>query len=235
MLLVLVGHRLFLDLAALVAGFHGAEHATTFGDALEFLQHRFLDKAGQFVDDERTLVRILVLRQAPLAVDDELDGERAPHGFGGRRRDRLVVGVGMQRIAVVVDRDQRLQCGADVVEGDLLRVQRAAGCLHVVFQLLAAIVGAVLVLHRRGPDAPRHATQHRVLRVHAVREEEGQVGGEIVDAHAAREVGLDEGEAVGEREARSDSRRLRRCDSRRSTPNRNYAPCSARSIPGCRP
>ena len=48
----------------------------------------------------------------------------------------------------------------------------------------------------------RRATrpEHRVLGVHAVGEEERQVGREVVDVHAAREVGLDVGEAVGERE-----------------------------------
>ena len=50
------------------------------------------------------------------------------------------------------------------------------------------------------PDAPRDAAEHRVLGVHAVREEERQVGREVVDVHPARQVVLDEGEAVGERE-----------------------------------
>jgi hypothetical protein len=45
--------------------------------------------------------------------------------FLGRRRDRFVVGVRVQRVAVVVDRVERLQRRADVVEVDLLRVQRA--------------------------------------------------------------------------------------------------------------
>ena len=51
-LLVLVEHRLFLDLAALVTGLHGAQHAATFGNALKLLQYRFFDQVGQFVDDE---------------------------------------------------------------------------------------------------------------------------------------------------------------------------------------
>jgi hypothetical protein len=46
------------------------------------------------------------------------------------RGDRLVVGVGVQRVGVVVGGDQRLQRGADVVEGDLLRVQAAAAGLR---------------------------------------------------------------------------------------------------------
>ena len=72
----------------------------------------------------------------------------------------FVVGVGVQRVAVVVDGDQRLQRGADVVEVHLLGVQRAAGGLDVVLQLLAALVGAVLVLHRHGPDAAGDAADH---------------------------------------------------------------------------
>jgi hypothetical protein len=55
-------------------------------------------------------------------------------------------------------------------------------------------------LHRHRPDAARHAAHHGVLGVHAVAEEEAQVGREVVDVHAARQVGLDVGEAVGQRE-----------------------------------
>ena len=61
--------------------------------------------------------------QAQLAVDDQLDRHRAAHALLGRRGDRLVVGVGVQRVAVVEQRVQRLQRGADVVELDFLRVQ----------------------------------------------------------------------------------------------------------------
>ncbi len=95
MLLVLVQHRLFLDLAALIAGFHRAQHAAALGDALEFPQHRLFHHVGQFLDDEAALVRILVLGQTPFAIDDQLDRQRAPHRFIGRGRDRFVVRVGM--------------------------------------------------------------------------------------------------------------------------------------------
>ena len=136
MLLVLVDHRLFLDLAALVAGFHRAEYAAAGRDRLELLQHGLLEQVGQLVDDECALVGVLVLREAPFAVDDHLDRHRAAHRVFRRRGDRLVVGVGVQRVGVVVGRDQRLQRGADVVERDLLRVQRAPGGLRVELELL---------------------------------------------------------------------------------------------------
>ncbi|OIQ71985.1 hypothetical protein GALL_463960 [mine drainage metagenome] len=51
----LVVHRFVLNLAALVAGFHGAEHAAALGNALKLQQHRFFDQFGQFLDDERAL------------------------------------------------------------------------------------------------------------------------------------------------------------------------------------
>ena len=200
MLLVLVQHRFFLDLAALVAGLHRAQHATALGDALEFLQHRFFDQVGQFVEDERALVRVLVLCQTPFAVDDQLDCQSTTDRFIGRRGDRFVIRIGMQRVTVVIDRDQRLQRGADVIEIDFLRMQRAARGLDVVLQFLAALVRAILVAHCHGPDAARDAAQHRVLRVHAIGEEERQVGRKIIDVHAARQIGFDKGEAIRQRE-----------------------------------
>ncbi len=58
----------------------------------------------------------------------------------------------------------------------------------------------VAVAHGHGPDAARHPSDHRVLGVHAVGEEEDQVGGEVVDVHAPRQVRLHVGEAVGQGE-----------------------------------
>jgi hypothetical protein len=46
-LLALVEQRLLLDLAALIAGLHRAEHAAALGDRVELLQHRLLDQVGQ--------------------------------------------------------------------------------------------------------------------------------------------------------------------------------------------
>ena len=68
--------RLVLDPASLVAGLHRSEHATACRDRLELGEDRFLDEVGQLVDDEAALQRVLVHGEPPLAVDDELDGER---------------------------------------------------------------------------------------------------------------------------------------------------------------
>src|SRR3970282_2654919 len=88
----------------------------------------------------------------------------------------------------------------DVVELDLLRVQGPAPGLDVVLHHLAARVGTVALAHRARPDAAGDAADHGVLRVHAVAEEERQVGREVVDLHPAREVVLDDGEAIGKGE-----------------------------------
>ena len=72
----------------------------------------------------------------------------------------------------------------------------------MVFQSLAALIGAVPVPHGNRPDAPRHPAQYGVFRVHAVGEEKRQVGSEIIDVHAPGQVGFDEGETVGQREGK---------------------------------
>ena len=108
------------------------QNAAPFGDAVEFHQDGFFDKIGEFFDDEGTLQWVLVFGHAEFVVDDHLDGHGATNGFLRGRSDCFVVGVGVQRVAVVVDGVERLQGGADVVEADFLRVQGTAACLDVV-------------------------------------------------------------------------------------------------------
>ena len=202
----LVVEALFLDLAALVHRLHRAQHAAAIREAHELVEHGLLDELGHRLDDEGALERILVLRPAELAVDDHLDRERATHRLLGRRRDRLVVGVGVQAVAVVGDRVERLQRSADVVELDLLSVQGATAGLDVVLQLLRALSGSIEFAHCHGPDPARNPPDHRVLHVDAVAEEEGKIRRERVDVHSTSAVVLDEGEAVGEGEGRLGDR-----------------------------
>ena len=112
----------------------------------------------------------------------------------------------MQGVAVVVNRNQRLQGGADVVELNLLGVQRAARGLDVVFEFLAALVGTVFLFQSDSPNAACHAAHDGVLGVHAVAKEETQVGREVVDVHATRQVGLHKCEAIGKREGQLRNR-----------------------------
>ena len=107
----------------MVHGFHRPDDTSAFRDAVEFGHDRFLDEIGQRFNDVRTLEGVLVFRQAELLVDDELDGHRPPHAVFRRRRDGLVVGVGVQGIAVIVNGVQRLQGCPYVVEIDFLSMQ----------------------------------------------------------------------------------------------------------------
>ena len=112
----------------------------------------------------------------------------------------------MQAVAIVINGDQRLQGGADIIEIHFLRMQRAAGSLDVVLHFLAALVGAIALFHGHRPDAPRNAADHRVFRIHAIAEEETQVRREFVDVHAARQIGFDIGKAIGQRESQLRNR-----------------------------
>ena len=190
----------FLDLAALVAGFHGAQHAAAFGDAVEFGQNGLFHQVGEFVHDEAALLGIFIFRQAPLPVDDHLDGQGTAHRFPGGRGDGFVEGIGVQAVAVVVDGAQGLQGGTNVVELDVLAVQRAAGGLDMVFEHLRARRGAVFIPQGDRPDAARHPADHGVFGIHPVGEEKGQVRPEVVQGHAAGKIILQIGEPVGQRE-----------------------------------
>ena len=68
--LVFVHHGFVLDLAALVHGVHGAEHAAAFVEAFEFLQYRFFHLIRELLDDVRALPRVFAGVEAEFAVDD---------------------------------------------------------------------------------------------------------------------------------------------------------------------
>ncbi len=57
-----------------------------------------------------------------------------------------------------------------------------------------------LMLDRLRPDPPGDPSDHGVLGVDPVAEEEREVGGEVVDVHPPGQVVLDIGETVGEGE-----------------------------------
>ena len=190
-----------LDFAALIGGFHGTQHAAAFGDALEFGHYGFFYQLGEFFDDEGALVWVLVFGEAEFVVDDHLNGHGTAHGFLGGRGDGFVVGVSVERIAVVVDGIEGLEGGADVVEADFLCMERAAGGLDVVFELLRTEVGLVFIFHGFCPNGAGHATDDGEFDVDAIGEKEGEVGCKFVDMHAARQVVFDVGEAVGKGES----------------------------------
>src|SRR5688572_12460770 len=68
----------------------------------------------------------------------------------------------------------------------------------MILQHLAPGVGAILVLHCLCPDLTGYPTDHGILRVKAIAEEEGEVGRKIINAHSAAEVVLHERKAICE-------------------------------------
>ena len=58
----------------------------------------------------------------------------------------------------------------------------------------------VTVSHGYGPYTAGDTADNAVLGVHAVREEERKVRGEVVDIHASSEISLDIGKSIGQRE-----------------------------------
>ena len=102
----------------------------------------------------------------------------------------------MQAVAVIEQRVERLQGGANIVKADLLGVQTPSGGLNVVLQHLATRAGTIPLAHRTRPNAPRDPTDNAVFGIHSIGEKEAQVGRKIIDSHAAREVILNNRKAV---------------------------------------
>ncbi len=118
------------------------------------------------------------------------------------QRERLVVGVRVQRLRAAEDAGERLDRGArDVVER-LLGGERDARGLHVgAHQPRARVARAVRLAQLARPDPAGGAELRDLLEEVDLRvEEEAQARGEVVDVEAALDRLLDVGEAVLERE-----------------------------------
>ena len=198
--LPLVIERLFLDLGSLVLPLHRSQHSPAAVEPLELRQDRFLNEVGELFDDEAALERVFVLVQPELLVDDQLYCQRPAHRLLRRRGDRLVVSIGVKAVGVVIERIESLKSGADVVEADLLCMQRPPGGLDVVLELLRPLVAAVAVSDRLRPDTTGDTTDDRVFSIDPVGEEEGEIGTEVVDVHTSGQVVLHVRESVGQGE-----------------------------------
>ena len=181
----LIVQTFFLDARALVHGFHRPDHAATLGNPIKLGHHRLFNQICQSFDNERPLKRVFIFREAQLFIDDQLNRHRASYAVFGRCRDRLIVSIGVQGIAVVVYRVQGLERGADVIEINLLSVQRAAGSLDVVFEHLRARGCAIFLPHGLGPNAARYTPDHSIFRVNSVGKEKTEVGAKFIQIHSS--------------------------------------------------
>ncbi len=157
---------------------------------------------GQLLDEPGAAERVGRVGRSGLEGDDLLGAERDPDRLLGRQGERLVEGVGVQRLGPAEDRGEGLDRGADDVVERLLGGQRDARRLGVEAEphrLLAP--GAVGVAHLARPDPARRPVLRDLLEeVDVGVEEERETGGEVVDVEAALDRPLDVGEAVLERE-----------------------------------
>ena len=133
-------------------------------------------------------MRIDAVAHARFLGDDLLRAQRRKGRVLRGEIERLVPGVGVERLRPAENGGERLERDADDVVLDLLRRQRAAGRLRVEAEQHRALAPrAEPLLHDPGPEAPRRAELRDLLEevvVHA--EEEGEARREIVDRQAPR-------------------------------------------------
>src|SRR4051794_36243041 len=178
------------------------DHAAELVDPGEVLIRLPLELVGQRLDEVRAAERVDRVRHARLVGDDLLRAQRDAHRLLGRQRERLVVGVGVQRLRPTEHAGERLDRRASDVVERLLRRQRDARGLHVrAHEPRARVARAEGVAHLARPDPPGGAQLRDLLEEVDVRvEEEAQARGEVVDVEAAVDRLLHVREPVLERE-----------------------------------
>ena len=134
--------------------------------------------------------------------DDLLGTEGDADRVLTRKRQGLVVGIGVQALGTAQDAGQSLDGHPGDVHLRLMGGKRHAGGLRVEPQLQASfVIGAVTITHPAGPEAPsRPELAHLLEEVVVTVEEEAQSRGEVVDVHAGGHRRLHIGEPVGQRE-----------------------------------
>ena len=200
------------DLALREAALDRLDHAAELVDLAEVLVRARLQLVGQRLDEVGAAERVDGVRHAGLVRDHLLRAQRDPHRLLARQRQRLVVGVGVQRLGAAEHAGQRLDRRAHDVVERLLGGQRDAGGLGVeAHQPRARVARAERLAQLARPDPPRRAVLGDLLEEVDVRvEEEAQARREVVHVEPARDQLLDIGQAVLEREGQLLRRRRAR-------------------------
>ena len=180
----------------------GERRAAHGQDLVEDLVGLGLDPVGELLDVPAAAQRVGDVDHAGLLHDHLLGAQGDLGGLFRRQRERLVEGVGVQRVGAAEHGGECLDAGADHVVVGLLGGQRDAGGLGVEPQPLGLLAGgAVDVAHPARPDpAGRTELGDLLEEVDVGVEEEGQSGGEDVDVETAGEPELDVPEPVRKRE-----------------------------------
>ena len=185
------------------------DHPAQLVDLGEVVVGLALELVGQRLDEVRAAERVDGVRHAGLVGDDLLGAQRDADRLLGGQRERLVVGVGVQRLRAAEHAGQRLDRRAhDVVERLLGGERHARGLRVEAHEPRARVLGAEGLAQLARPDPPRGAVLGDLLEeVDLGVEEERQPRGEVVDVEAAVDRLLDVGQAVLEREGQLLRRR----------------------------
>ncbi len=191
-----------LDLPLLETFLDGGNRPSKGIDPVDERHGISLDRVGERLDVVGAGERIDDVGHAGLVGEDLLGAQRDPRRLVGRQRQRLVVGVGVQRLRAAEDRRQRLEGGADDVVAGLLSGERRAGGLRVKSHLpRCRVLRSNAVAHEPGPHPARGPVLGDLLEDPVVRvPEERDPRGEDVHIEADRLGRFDVGEPVGDGE-----------------------------------
>jgi hypothetical protein len=206
---LLVPESRILDLALDEALLDRLDGAPELVYPLDQLPGSLLELGGQSLDEIRTAEGISGVGPAGLVREDLLRPQRDLRGALGRKRQRLVERVRVDRLSAAADRRQRLDRDADDVVLGLLRRQRRASGLGVEAEgLRTRVRGAETVAHDPRPEPARGAELRDLLEEVVMRvEEEREPLAELVRRKTSCDRGLRVGDAVRERECELLDRR----------------------------
>jgi hypothetical protein len=192
--------RGLLDAHLRHARFDRLGHATHGLDLVDHLARLVDQRGGQALDVVGTGQRVDHLGDARLLLQHQLGVARDARREIGRQSQRLVEGVGVQRLGAAERRGHRLDGGAhDVVVGILRGQAHARGLAVGAQHQRALIVGRELLLHQRRPQQSCSAQLgHLHEEVHADGEEERQPRRELVDVETAGDRRAHVFDAVGD-------------------------------------
>ena len=112
------------------------------------------DRMGQALDVIAAAQRIDDMRDAGLLGEDQLGVAGDPRRGRGRQGQRLVEGIGVQRLGAAEHRGQRLECRADDVVVRVLLGEADAGGLAMRAQARGSPGSAARIAASAAPTAP---------------------------------------------------------------------------------
>ena len=181
--------------------FDGARGATKILYSSEQRERALLERRRELLDVVAPRERIGGARHARLVCHHLLRAQRERRGVDRRKRERLVVAVGVQRLRAAEHRGERLHGDAHDIRERLLRGERHPAGLRVKAHATRRVRRTESIAHQPRVDAPPRAKLRDLLEQIAVRrEEEGQPRREAVDREPGRERARDVLDRVRERE-----------------------------------